>query len=195
MKINFTISIALILLFASGCTSMGSGEPTKDMITADVANEMIRTALEEQRGEMSKKKETEVAFTLLADPDVNSRANAVRRGFNQPQSGTPISVKILQLTDDSMLLSADQESLNQNLESALGKTYIDHSDYVLTPGQFKFVDFEMLDEKARYIGVVAGYHDINRSTWKRVIKLDSRNKKQPLFVRLTMQEVVVKTED
>jgi len=182
----------MVLLFANGCASMNANN---EKISVSAANELIHAALKEQRAEMNKKKATEVAYVLLADPDVNSRANAIRRNSKQAQSGTPVSVKILQLTDDSLLLSADQESLSENLEAALGKTYIDHSDYVLTPGQFKFVDFEMLNEKARYIGVVAGYHDINRSTWKKVIKLDSRNRKQPLFVRLTMQEVIVKTED
>ena len=189
MKSNRAILVVLSFFLVSGCTLTA-----KDMISSGAVDKMIRTALEEQRAELEKK-EIEISFSLLAAPDVNHRANAINNDWQESRYGTPISIKILQLTDDSMLLSADQESLNEDLESALGKTYIDHSDYVLTPRQFKFVDFEITNKKTRYIGVIADYHDINKATWKKTVRLDSRNKKQSLLVHLTMQEILIKTED
>ncbi len=194
MKINTLVFITLSFFLVSGCTLTA-----KDMIPTSTAEDMIRAALKEQRAELEK--ETKISFSLLTDADVNYKANAVdnvwdidSEGKDLP-SGTHISLKVLELTDDSMLLGADQESLNQDLEAALGKTYIDHNDYVLAPGQFKFIDFGSIYKKTRYIGIIAGYHDISGSTWKKAFKLDLSNKRLSLVVHLTKQEVIIKAED
>ncbi len=194
MNINILVLIVLSVFFVSGCTLTA-----KDMIPASTAEDMIRAALKEQRAELDK--ETKISFSLLTDSDVNYKANAVNNVWDidsdgqEPPPGTHISLKVLELTDDSMLLGADQESLNQDLEAALGKTYIDHNDYVLAPGQFKFIDFGSIYKKTRYIGIIAGYHDTNRSTWKKAFKLDLSNKRVSLVVHLMKQKVIVKAED
>lgn len=186
-KIKLTILAAFSFFLISGCSS-------PEVVSVSAASSMIREALKEQRVEIDKIKEPEVALLLLADSDVNSQAN-INKSSSNPVPGTPTSIKVFQLTDDSMLLSADQESLNKDIDAALGKTYLDHSDFVITPGEFKFVDFEKIHEKTRFIGVVANYRNTNKSTWKQVIKLDPKDRKQALFIHLTQQAVFVRSED
>lgn len=107
----------------------------------------------------------------------------------------PISFKILMLRDDSLLLSADQESLTNDLEKTLGKNYIDHDDYVLTPGEFKFINFTSIDTETRYIGVIADYRDGTQATWKVAFKVDPTGSKYPLHVHLKRNEVVILAQE
>ncbi len=186
-KIKLTILVAFSFILLSGCTSK------EEVVSVSAASQMVQKALKKQRTEIEAK-ESEVALLLLADSDVNSQAN-INKKFSYAAPGVPTSIKIFQLTDDSMLLSADQESLNKDIDAALGKTYIDHSDFVVTPGHFKFVDFEKIDEKTRFIGVVVNYRNTNNSTWKQVIKLDPKDRKQVLFLHFTQKAAYVRAED
>jgi type VI secretion system VasD/TssJ family lipoprotein len=106
----------------------------------------------------------------------------------------PISFKVLMLRDNSLLLSADKESLDTDLENTLGKNYIDHNDYVLTPGQFKFVNFSRLDADVRYIGIIADYRDDAGSVWKKTFKVAPTGNTYPLHIHLTRQAVEILTE-
>ena len=107
----------------------------------------------------------------------------------------PISFKVLMLRDDSLLLSADQESLKTDLEGTLGKNYIDHNDYVLTPGQFKFIDFARIDPDTRYLGIIADYRDNSRAVWKKVFKVEPTGSNYPLHVHLKRNEVDILAEE
>lgn len=106
----------------------------------------------------------------------------------------PISFKVLMLRDNSLLLSADKESLDIDLKNTLGKNYIDHNDYVLTPGQFKFVNFSRLDADVRYIGIIADYRDGAGSVWKKTYKVAPTGNTYPLHIHLTRQAVEILTE-
>lgn len=107
----------------------------------------------------------------------------------------PISFKVLMLRDDSLLLSADQESLNSDLEETLGKNYIDHDDYVLTPGEFKFIDFSRIDADTRYVGIIADYRDSAGSVWKKAFKVEPTGSTYPLHVHLRRNEVDILAEE
>jgi type VI secretion system VasD/TssJ family lipoprotein len=107
----------------------------------------------------------------------------------------PISFKILMLRDDSLLLSADQESLTNELEKTLGKNYIDHDDYVLTPGEFKFINFTSIDTETRYIGVIADYRDGTQATWKAAFKVEPTGSRYPLHVHLKRNKVNILAQE
>ncbi|HHX3483524.1 TPA: type VI secretion system lipoprotein TssJ, partial [Pseudomonas aeruginosa] len=92
-------------------------------------------------------------------------------------ASTPIAFKILQLTDDSLLLNASADQLQQDMKKALGSTYLRADDYVLVPGQFKFVNFRAIDEEANFIAVVADFHNPNAATWNAVFKLEPKGRK------------------
>lgn len=107
---------------------------------------------------------------------------------------TPIAFKVVQLRDDSLLLSADYQSIQDDLKGSLGQNYISHDDYVLVPGQFKFVDFIDIDPKTRFIGIIADYNDIENATWKAVTRVEAKGSKYPLYVQLRKSDIVIRKE-
>ncbi|MNN26917.1 Type VI secretion lipoprotein [compost metagenome] len=109
-------------------------------------------------------------------------------------TATPIAFKILQLKDDSLLLNADAEQLWNKTKKALGSTYLSADDYVLLPGQFKFVNFRPIDEDANYIAVVADFRDPNSSTWKQVLRVEPHGQKYALLVTFLGSRVAMTDE-
>ncbi|SAK75998.1 Type VI secretion lipoprotein [Caballeronia pedi] len=107
---------------------------------------------------------------------------------------TPVSFKILQLKDDTLFLSADYSQLTKDLKKTLGSTYIDDDDYVLQPGQFKYIEYAGIDKKARFIAVLANFHNQNGATWKQVLRLESRGYRYALAVILRGSEVTIADE-
>ncbi|HGX3311244.1 TPA: type VI secretion system lipoprotein TssJ [Pseudomonas aeruginosa] len=111
-----------------------------------------------------------------------------------PTSATPIAFRVLQLKDDSMLENVDPELLRKDPEKALGSTLLASDDYTLAPGQFKFIEFAAIDEKTRYIGVVADFHDPNAERWHDVFRIEPRGRKYPLMVMLQSTRVAITDE-
>lgn len=99
-------------------------------------------------------------------------------------AATPIAFKILQLTDDSLLLNASSDQLQQDMKKALGSTYLRADDYVLVPGQYKFVNFRAINEEANFIAVVADFRNPNGATWNAVYKLEPKGRKYALLIAL-----------
>ncbi|TBU84477.1 type VI secretion system lipoprotein TssJ [Phytopseudomonas dryadis] len=107
---------------------------------------------------------------------------------------TPITFKVLQLKDDSLFLNADHDLLTKNLKKALGKTYLDDDDYILQPGQFKFIDYVDIHEDTRYLAVFASFHDQDNATWKQVLRLEPTGHKYALLVTLHDTAVAITEE-
>lgn len=111
-----------------------------------------------------------------------------------PGNATPVGFRVLQLKDDSMLENADPERLRSAPEKALGSTLLAADDYILVPGQFKFVEFADVDEDTRYIAVVADFHTPNPERWHDVFRIESRGRKYPLMVMLQGSRVAITDE-
>lgn len=107
---------------------------------------------------------------------------------------TPISFKVLQLKDDSLFLNADHALLTTDLKKALGSTYLRDDDYILQPGQFKFVDYTEIHKDARYLAVFANFHNQDEATWKRVLRLEPSGHKYALLVTFQDTEVAITNE-
>lgn len=107
---------------------------------------------------------------------------------------TPIGFQVLQLKDDSMLLTATYESLAADLKKTLGSTLLQVDDYRLMPGQFKFVELETINQATRYLAVIANYYQRDDAHWKRVLKIAPRGRKQALLVQFSETGVVLKAE-
>lgn len=107
---------------------------------------------------------------------------------------TPIGFQVLQLKDDSMLLTATYESLTADLKKTLGSTLLQVDDYRLMPGQFKFVELEEIDKATRYVAVIANYHQRDDADWKRVLAIAPRGRKHALLVQFSETGVVLKGE-
>lgn len=107
---------------------------------------------------------------------------------------TPIAFKIVQLKDDSLLRNANLEGLTQDLQKALGSTYIDADDYVLLPGQFKFIDYQPIDEKTRYLAVIARYHETSGTQWKQILRIDPKGRQYALLAHFDSTHIEFKDE-
>lgn len=113
--------------------------------------------------------------------------------MNQNPNGdsTPIEFQLFELEDDSKLLAADYDSLTADFEDALVSNYIDHSDFTMLPGQFKFIEPFEVDEDTRYIGVMAHFGDPEVSQWKKVIKIKSIGTEYHVLILFKEQEVIL----
>ncbi|WP_322088397.1 type VI secretion system lipoprotein TssJ [Burkholderia sp. BCC1999] len=109
-------------------------------------------------------------------------------------AATPVAFQVLQLKDDSMLENADLDLVSQNPRKALGSTFIAADDYTLAPGQFKFIEFSPIEDKARYVAVVAAFHDVNAPRRYDVFRLEPRGRKYALLVALQDTRVTITDE-
>lgn len=127
-----------------------------------------------------------VDLTMLAEPDVNP---------NESLAPTPIAFQIIEMRDSSRLMAADFDQLLTQLEKSLGRNYIEHSDYTLIPGQFKFVEPFNVSKDTRFIGVIAFYAYPNLSQWKKVVRVDPLGGRYHLLVNLRARDVQLKRSD
>lgn len=102
--------------------------------------------------------------------------------------------KVIQLKDDSVLLNADPSQLRDDLKKTLGSTYLGADDYLLAPGQFKFVNYTAIDEDTRYIAVIADFHHATPQAIKQVFRVEPRGRKYALLVTLRDTGVAITDE-
>lgn len=108
---------------------------------------------------------------------------------------TPIAIKILQLRDDSLLRNSVYQLLDEDPAKVLRSTYIRDDDYVLAPGQFKFIPFEPIHADTRFIAVIGDYREQNDATWGQVLRITPRGRQVVLSVVLNDTQIVLKEED
>lgn len=113
----------------------------------------------------------------------------------QARQANPIAVKVFELKDNGMFLAADADALMDKPEKTLGKTYVDHDEYVLRPDEFKFVRFHTVKPATHFIAVVAAYQDIHSVNWKAVWRIEPTGGRYPLLVSLDEHGVTIKGED
>ena len=114
---------------------------------------------------------------------------------NESLAPTPIAFQVIELRDSSLLMAGDFDQLLNDLEDSLGQNYVDHSDYSLVPGQFKFVEPFEVSTDTRYIAVIAFYAYPNLSQWKKVVKVDPIGGRYHLLVNLREREVQLRRSD
>lgn len=113
----------------------------------------------------------------------------------QARQASPIAVKVFELKDNGVFLAADAEALMDKPEKALGKTYVDHDEYVLKPDEFKFIRFHAVKPATHFIAVVAAYQDIDSVNWKAVRRIEPTGGRYPLLVSLDEHGVTIKAEE
>jgi len=149
------------LMTLAGCTTMGKMADV--MMDPDI-----------QVGSNDEQPST-LGFSLLAERDVNP---------NESGEAAPIEFQVVLLAEDSKLLATDYDQVTADVEKALGKNYLDHQEYTLLPGQYKYLPPIKLDEETRYIGVIARYADPDHAQWRKVIKVKSMGQAYQILVHL-----------
>ncbi|MFK0092378.1 type VI secretion system lipoprotein TssJ [Pseudomonas sp. NPDC090592] len=108
---------------------------------------------------------------------------------------TPMAIKILQLRDDSLLRNSLYELLDKDPAKALRSTYIRDDDYLLRPGQFKFIPFAAIEPDTRFVAVIADYRNQENATWSQVLRIPPRGRHIILSILLNDTQVLLKEED
>lgn len=116
---------------------------------------------------------TKVTFSLVSDEGTNP---------NIWGEAAPISVQVFELADDSMFMSADYDQIKADYEGTLRSNFVKNYDYVLTPGQFKFVNAFEVDEDTNYIGVMAHFSEPDLSEWKKAVKVLNKGREYHLLM-------------
>ncbi|WP_194437806.1 type VI secretion system lipoprotein TssJ [Vibrio fluminensis] len=124
--------------------------------------------------------QTTVTFSLVSDDDVN---------LNILGDATPVEIQVFELEDDSMFMSADYDQLKADHKATLRSNYVNSYDYVLTPGQFKFVDTFEINESTNYIGVMAHFSDPDTSQWKKAVKVVNKSRQYHLLMKFSEYDV------
>jgi len=113
----------------------------------------------------------------------------------KPESiATPVAFKVLQLKDDSLLLNADPLQLASDLKKVLGSTLLTQDDYLLLPGQFKYLDFAPIEADTRYIAIVADFHEKNGAIWKQALRIEPKGRRYALLLTLQGNRVGITDE-
>jgi len=120
--------------------------------------------------------EIRISATDDVNPDLENRPS-------------PIILHMLELTDLDAFNRADFFTLMQNESAALGADLIKKTEIILTPGSSKTSTLE-LDHRTAFLGFVAGYRDIDNSSW-RVSQQINQGKTDWISVKLDKQQVSI----
>ncbi len=120
--------------------------------------------------------------------------NSLSQQSLEPEA-TPISFKVIQLKDNSLLLQVDFESLSSDIEKALGSTYLAHDDFMLIPGEYKYIEPFEVEKRTRYIAVVAAFSDNANAKWKGSVKIKPKGRKYALFLNFDQKEIIIKKQE
>lgn len=123
---------------------------------------------------------TSVTFSLVASEGVNP---------NVWGEASPVEIQVFELVDDSMFMSASYDQLKQDHKKALKSNFVKSYDYVLLPGQFKFVNPIEVDDETNYIGVLANFSDVELSEWKKAVKVLNKGREYHLLMLLSDYDV------
>ncbi len=108
---------------------------------------------------------------------------------------TPIAIKILQLRDDTLLRNSVYQLLHDDPAKALRSTYIRDDDYLLNPGQFKFIPLEPIEPETRFVAVIGDYTKQEDATWQQVLRIPPRGHQIILSVLVNDAQILLKEEE
>lgn len=121
--------------------------------------------------------------TVYVDMDANKDINPNLQG--EPSS---IMIYIFQLKDKMAFDSANFSKINS--EDGLKGSVISRETYVLQPGSQKEIYF-YTDDDAKYIGVAAGYRNINLD-WKQIVPVTKHYFSKTYKLKLTNYGIKLK---
>jgi len=105
---------------------------------------------------------------------------------------SPIVVRLYQLKTPVAFSNATYFALYDKEQAELGNDLLGREEFEFRPGQEVKIERE-LEAQTRYIGILAGYRDIERATWRVVtpVKIEKKNELKIDFRRLAVSASVV----
>ena len=130
--------------------------------------------------------------TPISEETIKQKTVAIDKASAE---ATPIAFKLIQMKDDSLFLQADFDGLFSDMEATLGTTYLTHDDFMLVPGEFKFIEPVEVEDETRYVAVIAAYNDYTNKQWKGAVKIKSKGKEYALFLYFGEKQVLIKKQE
>jgi type VI secretion system protein VasD len=103
--------------------------------------------------------------SIQASEDVNPDASG------RP---SPLVIKIFQLKGRSKFEQAEYFALFDDAEATLGADLLAVEQLMLTPGEYRAYEGEF-DPDTRFVGVIAGYRDINQAEWRSLVEMPEKS--------------------
>ncbi len=123
--------------------------------------------------------------TLYAEAGVN------KNGFGQ---ASPVDVWLYQLSDDGKLKTIDFMTMSADPKTALGTSYISHKDFQVEPGKAKIIDDWQFDKETRFVGVAAGYQNIDKVNWRSVESVHPKGEKYKITVAIKAADISIQLD-
>jgi len=120
-------------------------------------------------------------ITAYAEPDAN------RTDYGD----APIELWVFELTDPDELMSADFMALVEEPKQTLSTSYIKHYKKQVVAGRSTVLAPFDLDDRTRYIGVAAGYANIDAVKWRAVERVKPKGENYSVMVPVTKKRVLL----
>lgn len=101
---------------------------------------------------------TTVAMTIMATGSINP---------NSVSEPSPVVLRIYQLKSDSAFNAVEFAEIFYNDRKALGADLLGQKEFNVKPGD-KLTYDDTVSPETRYIGIVAGFRDIENATWRTI---------------------------
>ncbi|HVG04951.1 MAG TPA: type VI secretion system lipoprotein TssJ [Burkholderiaceae bacterium] len=113
-------------------------------------------------------------------------------GINPDQRGrpSPVQLKLFELKSLSSFERADFFSLFDRERETLGPELVARDEFVFKPGD-RIAQERKLAPDTKFLGVVVGYRDLERSQWRMAIPVETAAA-QPLMIEVDANRIAVK---
>ena len=131
------------------------------------------------------------ACSSTPKPTIVSTTLDATAGVNPDSKGraSPIVVRLFELRATSGFDSADFFSLWDRVRDAMGTDLVTRDEFQLRPGEQKKLE-RTLQPDTRFIGVVAAFRDLERSTWRSTVAVVPQ-KKQPVTIKIDTRSIAI----
>lgn len=131
-------------------------------------------------------KASKIAITLSTSEFVN---------LNLSGEPAPIEVQIVFLSEDSKLDSLYYDEIAEGeLAKALGKSYVDHQDYHLTPNQLKLLPKSKVKSDVHYVAVIAHFSAADESEWYKIEPIEETGKNYNFLIRIDENSINIQKD-
>ena len=120
-----------------------------------------------------------------------TRASLVVAGDVNPDSSgrpSPVVVRVYQLKEQGAFNDAAFFALFDKEPETLGASLITREEYELKPGETRSLGLTVAPE-AHFLGVIAGYRDINNATWRTLVPAGAGKRFRKLTISVGKTEV------
>jgi type VI secretion system protein VasD len=113
-------------------------------------------------------KPTEITGTMQASANVNPSVS---------KRPSPLLVRVYELKTATAFNNADFVSLYQRDQAELGAEMVGREEMILNPGESRPIT-KIATPETRFIGVLAGYRDLDHAKWRSVVPIQPGQKQR-----------------